>query len=257
MPYQVHLTVFDGPLDLLLQLIESRALDISQVSLALVTDQYLQYIQNLEVIRAEELTDFLVVAAQLLVIKSRLLLPSPTTSPSDEETEDVGQSLAQQLEAYGLCRAAAQQLRTREETGQRAFVRAVPPSLAPPALPQGAASPAQLLDALQRVMTLEPPAPPVSDVVSPIAISIADQMSLIRERMRKPQPCPFPSLFSPSSSRVEMIVTFLALLELLRLKEVIAWQEGVFSVIMISTHPSPGEACQEGASAWPGDSGIQ
>jgi segregation and condensation protein A len=249
MPYQVHLTIFEGPMDLLLHLIERRELDITQVSLALVTDQYLQHIQDLEVVRAEELADFLVIAAQLLLIKSRLLLPLPMASSCDEEMENVGQSLVQKLEAYGRYRAVAQQLRTWEGKGQRAFVRTAPPDLPPPALPEGVASPAQLLAALQRALTLQPSAPPVSAVVSPITVSLADQMSLIRERLRGVNPYPFHSLFSPASSRVEMIVTFLALLELIRLRKVVARQGAVFGEILISTHHNPVEASPEVASA--------
>ena len=241
-PYQVRLTIFEGPLDLLLQLIERRELDITQVSLALVTGQYLQYIQELEVIKAKELAEFLVIAAQLLLIKSRLLLPSPTAFPSlsslssPGEEEDTGQSLVQQLETYRRYKAVAQQLRTWEERG-RTFVCTVPPSVPPPTLPQGAASPAQLRAALQRVLSLQLPAPPVSDVVSPITVSISDQMSLIRERVQTGEGCSFHCLFSPASSRLEVIVTFLALLELIRLKEVVAWQEGVFGEILIKNHP--------------------
>jgi len=245
MPYQVRLTIFEGPLDLLLQLIESRELDITQVSLAMVTDQYLQYIQDLEVVRAEELAQFLVIAAQLLLIKSRLLLPLPVASSYEGLEEDVGQSLVQKLEAYGRYRAAARQLRAWEERGHRAFVRGAPPALPLPALPQGVASPSQLLAALQRALALEPPAPPVSDVVSPIIVRIADQMSLIRARLQESGCCPFHLLLSPARSRLEMIVTFLALLELIRLREVVAYQEAVFGEILISTHRSPGEASQE------------
>lgn len=238
-PYQVRLAIFEGPLDLLLQLIERRELDISQVSLALVTGQYLQYIQELEVIRVEELTEFLVIAAQLLLIKSRLLLPLPTASPSDEKEENTAQSLAQQLEAYRRYKAVVRQLRTWEERGQRAFVRTVPPEVSPPTLSQGAASPAQLLAALQRALSLQPPAPPVSDLISPITVSIADQMSLIRQRVQAGEQCDFHSLFPPASSRLEVIVTFLALLELIRLREVVARQEGMFGEILICPSASP------------------
>jgi len=201
------------------------------VSLVLVTGQYLQYIhlcrshrrrQERKVVKAGELAEFLVIAVQLLLIKSRLLLPLPTASASDEEEEDAGQSLVQQLEAYRRYKAAAQQLRTWEERGQRAFVCTALPAVPPPTLPEGAASPGQLLGALQRVLALQRPAPPVSDVVSPITVSIADQMSLIRERVQTVERCSFHHLFRPASSRLEVIVTFLALLELIWLREVVA-----------------------------------
>ncbi|MHB1357127.1 MAG: segregation and condensation protein A, partial [Anaerolineae bacterium] len=94
--YHVTLDIFEGPLDLLLRLIERQVLDITRVSLALVTDQYLEHVTLLRDTTAENLADFLVIAAKLLVIKSRSLLPTlpPVT---DEEGEDVGEQLARQL----------------------------------------------------------------------------------------------------------------------------------------------------------------
>jgi segregation and condensation protein A len=247
MPYEVRLTVFEGPLDLLLQLIQRQELDITQVSLALVTDQYLQHIQDLEVVGAKELSEFLVIAAQLLLIKSRLLLPSPPAPSSDEEEGDAGQELVQRLETYRRYKAAAQQLHTWEGSGQRAFVRAAPPAFPPPSLPPAAASPAELLTALQRILAVAPPAPTVSNVVSPIRVSITDRMSLIRESVQSASRCALHSLFSPSSSREEVIVTFLALLELVRRGEMVACQERVFGEILISAQRNPVGASQEEA----------
>lgn len=243
MSYKVLLTVFEGPLDLLLQLIQRRELDITQVSLALVTDQYLQYIRDLEVVEAEELTEFLVIAAQLLLIKSRMLLPLPPSPPADDEEEDAGQSLVRRLEAYRRFKAAAQQLQNWEDRGQRAFVRTAPPAFPPPAVPHGAALPEQLLTALQKTLAPQPSAP-VSDVVSAIRVSITDQMSTIRGRLQGGRPCGFHSLLSPVSSRVEVIVTFLALLEMIRRREVVVWQERVFGEILISTRRERVEASQ-------------
>jgi len=222
------------------------------VSLALVTDQYLQYIHELEVVKAEELSEFLVIAVQLLLIKSRLLLPSPTACPSDAEEEDSGQSLVQQLRVYRRYKAAAQQLRAREERGWRTFVRSTPPVVRPPPLPEGVTSPAELLSALWRALSLQAPAPPVSDVVSPVTVSMADQMSIIRERVRTSEQCRFRCLFSLASSRLEVIVTFLALLELVRLREIVVWQNAVFGEILISSQfpqcfeaPSSGRQIRE------------
>jgi segregation and condensation protein A len=96
--YTVRTTVYEGPLDLLLDLIERAELDITSVSLALVTDQYLAYIKNLERINADEVSAFLVIAAKLLQIKSEALLPRPPTRPAGEE--DAGRSLVDQLKLY-------------------------------------------------------------------------------------------------------------------------------------------------------------
>jgi segregation and condensation protein A len=239
MPYQVRLTVFEGPLDLLLQLIQRQELDITQVSLALVTDQYLQYIRELEVVGARELSEFLVIAAQLLLIKSRQLLPSAPIAPSAEEVEDEGQALVERLEAYRRYRAAARALHEKEDSRQRAFVRTTPSDVPAPPLPEKAASPIELLTALQTLLSDQPPAQPVSVVVSPVRIRITDQMRLIRERMRSQKGCTFRSLFSRLSSRMEVIVTFLALLELVRRGEIVALQEQLFGEILIRGQRDP------------------
>ena len=140
-------------------------------------------------------------------------------------------------------RALAQQLQDWEDRGQRAFVRTAPPAFPPPTVPQGAGLPAQLLTALQKTLAPQPSAP-VSDVVSAISVSITDQMSTIRGRLQGGKPCDFRSLLSPVSSRVEVIVTFLALLEMIRRREVVVWQERVFGEILISTRCERVEASQ-------------
>jgi segregation and condensation protein A len=238
MSYRVRLTVFEGPLDLLLQLIQRNELDITQISLALVTDQYLQYIRDLEEVGARELTEFLVIAAQLLLIKSRLLLPSPPAPFSDEEEEDSGQALVERLQAYRRYRAVAEQLQLLEDTGNRAFVRTQPAAFPAPSLPEDAALPEHLVDALRTVLAAKPPAPPVSGVVSQVKITITDQMSLIRELVGCTERCTFQSLCSSASSRVEVIVTFLALLELIRRGEMVVRQERLFGEILIRRKPA-------------------
>ena len=96
--YTVHTSVYEGPLDLLLDLIEHAELDITSVSLATVTDQYLASIKNIEQINADEISAFLVIAAKLLQIKSEALLPRPPARPAGEE--DIGRSLVDQLKLY-------------------------------------------------------------------------------------------------------------------------------------------------------------
>lgn len=235
--YQVHLTVFEGPINLLLQLIERRELSITQISLALIADQYLQYIQGMTVIEPGEVVEFLTIAAQLMLIKSRLLLPSPVSASSEEE--DAGQSLVQQLEAYRRYKAAAQRLRLREERGQRTFVRTAPVDVPSPPLPQGVGVPVQLLTAIEGVLALQSATPLVSELVSPITVTITEQMALIRERVQGENRCYFHHLLTSSSSRMVVIVTFLALLELVLRREVTVQQNGVFGEILISELSPP------------------
>ena len=127
--YQVRLPVFEGPLDLLLHLIEREKLDISTVSLAQVTGQFLDYVNDCEDIQPHILADFLVMAARLVFIKSRALLPRPPAA-NDEEEEDPGEVLARQLREYKRFRQAASALRVIEESGFRSYIRvAGPPEL--------------------------------------------------------------------------------------------------------------------------------
>ena len=106
-PYQVRIPAFEGPLDLLLQLIEREKLDISSISLAQVADQFLAYVRELEQIDAELLADFLVVASRLVWIKSHLLLPQPARPGDDEQEEDPAEALARQLREYKRFKEAA------------------------------------------------------------------------------------------------------------------------------------------------------
>jgi segregation and condensation protein A len=117
---------FEGPLDLLLHLIEHRELDITRVSLAAVADQFLEIISQPGVVELSALADYLVTAAKLILIKSRLLLPQPE-SPTAEGEEDVGEALARQLREYKMFKQAAGFLRERERRGLHAYPRFAPP----------------------------------------------------------------------------------------------------------------------------------
>jgi segregation and condensation protein A len=122
--YQVTLPVFEGPLDLLLHLIERQELDITQVSLAQVTNQYLDHLSRLSERDADSLADFLVVAAKLLLIKSRVLLPQPPAAPMAEgEEADVGEDLVRQLIEYKRFKEVARWLQDLDEQGECSFIR--------------------------------------------------------------------------------------------------------------------------------------
>ena len=123
--YTVHTPVYEGPLDLLLNLIEHAELDITAVSLAMVTDQYLVYINSLEQINADEISAFLVIAAKLLQIKSEALLPRPPArGPSDE---DVGQALVDQLRLYKRFKEIGGWMHDRQDADLRTYLRLAPP----------------------------------------------------------------------------------------------------------------------------------
>ena len=232
-PYRVKLEVFEGPLDLLLHLIEKQELDITKVSLVAVTDQYLEYISHAEGIDADNLADFLVVAAKLLLIKSRALLPAPPASLAEEE-EDVGDELARQLREYKLFKELAQQLRAREEQGLRAYLRlATLPDLEKKLEPNEV-SLEDLLNAAREAFALQAPAAPVNGVVKPVTISIADRIRHIETLLSRKGSFSFQRLLRRARSRPEIIVTFLALLELIKGRRVQVQQEKLFGEIWVS-----------------------
>lgn len=239
-PYEVKLAIFEGPLDLLLHLIEREELDITKVSLAQVTDQYLEYIGLLVELNAGALADFLVIAAKLLLIKSEMLLRRPPRAPGEEE-EDVGDELARQLIEYKKFKEAALELRQREEMGLRAYVRvAPPPKLERPfgwaqdrPLDLGDISLADLVEAVRHALDVRPPIPSVSEVVTPFTITVAEKMALIEERLERHRRVSFNRLLAHAASRLEIIVTFLAVLELIKLKGIKVQQERLFGEIVI------------------------
>jgi len=244
-PYEVKLAVFEGPLDLLLHLIEREELDITRVSLAQVTDQYLEYIGLLEELTAEVLADFLLVAAKLLLIKSEALLPRPPRGPGEEEEEDVGDELARQLIEYKKFKEAALGLRQREETGLRAYVRvAPPPRLERPfghkrsdgqdrPLDLEGLSLADLVEAVHRALDARPALPPVSEVVTPFTVTVAEKMALIKEKLKRHKQVSFNCLLDQATSRAEIIVTLMAVLELIKLRGIVVQQERLFGEIVI------------------------
>ena len=251
-PYEVKLAVFEGPLDLLLHLIEREELDITRVSLAQVTDQYLEYISLLEELNAGALADFLVVAAKLLLIKSEMLLPRPPGVPGEEKEEDVGDELARQLIEYKKFKEAALELKQREEMGLRAYVRvAPPPKLERPfgwaqdrPLDLEDVSLADLVEAVRRAFNVRPPLPSVSEVVTPFTVTVAEKMALIKERLERQRRVSFNHLLAQAASRLEIIVTFLAVLELIKLNGVKVRQERLFGEIVILLPGKPPNQAQ-------------
>ncbi len=233
-PYQVKLPIFQGPLDLLLHLIKREELDITKISLAQVTDQYLEYISLLEELNAEILADFLVIAAKLLLIKSEMLLPRPPGAPGEEEEEDVGDELARQLIEYKKFKEAALELREREEMGFRAYVRLAPlPKLERSLLDLEDVSLADLVEAVQLALNVRPPASSVSEVVTPFTVTVAEKMAFIEERLAKQRRVSFNHLLAQAASRLEIIVTLQAVLELIKLKGIVVQQERLFGEIAI------------------------
>jgi segregation and condensation protein A len=230
--YQVALPVFEGPLDLLLHLIEREELDITQVSLAQITNQYLEYLGHLSERDPDSLADFLVVAAKLLLIKSRVLLPQPPASISPED-EDVGQDLIQQLIEYKRFKEAAHWLRQLDERGMQSYIRLAGVPTMDQIVDLGEVTLDDLLAAVCDVLAVKPPEPSVNGAVAPVTISISDQMDLIERKTSKGRPLSFRRLLGRATTRMEVIVTLLALLELVKQLRVSMRQDKQFGDIQI------------------------
>lgn len=243
--YRIQLPVFEGPLDLLLHLIEREELDVTTVALAQVTDQYMAYLAELERRQVKELTDFLVIAAKLLLIKSLALLPRPPAlSPG---AEDVGDELVHQLQIYKRFKEIAALLREREQQGLHGYVRIAPLPRLEPQLDLGDVSAHDLLAAVQEALDAMP-APLVGEVVTPITVTIADQIAHIEEQLARRRQVRFRDVLSRATTRVEIIVTLLALLELIKQDRVRVWQESPFGQIVIE-HQASAEAAPVDAPA--------
>ena len=241
--YPIRLPVFEGPLDLLLQLIEREELDITAVSLAQVTDQYLSIIEEMGRRNLADLAAFLVVAAKLLLIKSRVLLPRP---PSGQEgrAEDVASDLIYQLEAYRRFKQVAQSLAQREAAGLTAYLRLRPAVAAPVWFDLDGLTLEGLLAAAREALEAFP-APSADEVVPPPPVTVAEQIARIEEQLSRRRRIRFREVLSTPASRVEVIVTLLAVLEMLKQDRVRVRQEKLFGPIFIEAW----EAAEEPATA--------
>lgn len=247
--YPIQLPVFEGPLDLLLQLIEREELDITAVSLAQVTDQYLAIVEEMGRRSLADLTAFLVVAAKLVLIKSRVLLPG--YRPRGGEEEDVAADLIRQLEIYRAYRVVAGELARLEERGWRAYVRVAPSDGAragttdPSAVLSGVTL-EDLLLAAQEALRAHPP-PAVETIVVPPLITVTEQMARIQERLTRTGRLCFQDLLAEVTRRAEIVITLLAVLELVKQGQIQVQQEGLFGPIFI--YPSPQEPSSRAVSS--------
>lgn len=214
--YQVALPEFYGPMDLLLALIEQEDLAITRISLAQVTDQFLAYLKTLQSLTPDDLTPFLVIAAKLLYIKSEVLLPRPPPSVLISEEEEDPDDLVRQLREYKRFKEISGWLGELQNRGERSFVRVAPPPKIEPRLDLGNVTPERLRDLALRALAIKPEPPSVGEVVSPEFVTIGQKISLIRQHLGRTERFTFAELLDSRPSRVEVIVTLLAVLELIK-----------------------------------------
>lgn len=228
--YRVALAVYEGPLDLLLQLIERAELDITAVALAQVTDQYLEYIHQMNV-PPDEISAFLVVAARLIQIKSEALLPRPPVREAGEE--DPGETLARQLRVYKRFKELATWLEERETKHLRTYLRVAPPPRLESRLNLSDLTLADLLAAAEAIFAREQNKAELNTIISAPRITIREKIAWIAQHLRERPHSTFRTLLSDKPSRLEVVVTFLALLELVKRYRVQAKQEALFGEIFI------------------------
>jgi len=228
--YTVTIPVYEGPLDLLLQLIEHAELDITAVSLAQVTDQYLAYIHKMQV-PADEISAFLVVAAKLLQIKSEALLPRPPVRDAGEE--DLGEALARQLRIYRRFKELSNWLDDRETRHLRTYLRVAPPPKIEGRLDLSNITLADLMAAAEDVFMEEAEKQALGTIIAAPRITVREKITLIAARLGQSRNATFSGLLGHKPTRLEVVVTFLALLELVKRYRVSARQEMLFSDIQI------------------------
>ena len=230
--YTVQTPVYEGPLDLLLDLIERAELDITEVSLALVTDQYLAYISGIEELNADEISAFLVIAAKLLQIKSEALLPRPPAREPGEE--DAGRSLVDQLRLYKRFKEIGGWLNTRQDSNLQTFLRIAPPPKVEPKLDLSNITLEKLTNAAEAAFAREQQKEPLGSIIAAPRVTIREKIDLISKTLREVQRSTFRAMLNDGASRLEIVVTFLAMLELIKRYRIDAHQEGLFSDIEIN-----------------------
>jgi segregation and condensation protein A len=181
----------------------------------------------------DSLADFLVVAAKLLLIKSRVLLPQPESPPPSDE-EDAGDDLLRQLVEYKRYKEAAGWLARLEEKGLRSYIRMAAPPPLERSIDLGDTDLDDLLAAVRQALAVKPPAPSVDNGIPPIQLTVADQMSLIERETAQQRTISFLGLLERTKNRLEIVVTLLALLELIKQRRVSVHQEQLFGDIEIS-----------------------
>ncbi len=229
--YTVQTAVYEGPLDLLLNLIERAELDITAISLAAVTEQYLGYLRELEETHPDEISAFLVIAAKLIQIKSEALLPRPPALEPGEE--DIGAALVEQLKLYRRFKEIANVLQGRETQNLRTYLRLAPPPKIEGKLDLSDITIADLIDAAKEVYAKEVEKQALGTVITAPKVTIREKIELISKTLEAEERAYFQELLGEKPSRIEVVITFLALLELVKRYRVSAKQESLFSDIEI------------------------
>ena len=241
---RIKLQSFEGPLDLLVHLIKKNQVNVYDIPIALITEQYLAYLGLMQELNLDLASEFLVMAATLIHIKSRMLLPRQDPAQADDpDAEDPRDALVRRLLEHQQFKAAAELLHDRETIRSAQWAR---PDSRVAALagddyePELEVDLFSLLSAFRSVLERARERPPVP--LPPEQISIETRIDQLLEQLSETEACGFQDLFSDVATRGEMIVTFLALLEMIRLKLIRVFQSGQTGPIRIYKRARPKDA---------------
>lgn len=234
--FEVNQQAFSGPLDLLLKLLSKAELNIEDIFVSEITSEYLAYVNALEKEDPDGVSEFITVAAELIWLKSRRMLPDPPKPESAEEEEvDPEQAFIERLKAYQACQQTAETLRGKYEEGGKLFSRL--PEELPDPLSEAVfrdSDPQSLWAAFQKVLEKKNiPTEPAKRRVIKDRYTVRQQAKRLRGALRKKGSLRFEDLFEPDADRMEKIVTFMALLEMMSRGEVHVIQHQTFGTIRI------------------------
>jgi len=239
--YKVKFEVFEGPLDLLLYLIKKEEVDIYEVNLTRLATQFIEYIEMMRVFDLEIAGEFLVMASTLMYIKSRELLPVDLQAVVEGEDEDVADprwELIRQLVEYRKFKDAAANLQTLEAAQENVFPRVpVKLEIEPDARPRMEVSIFDLLGAVNSILKRVAAARDDGRNIFDDKWTVSDKIEQIVGIMKARERVQFSELFADATSRSEVVCTFLALLELIRLRQLVCRQNEAFEEIEISRAP--------------------
>jgi segregation and condensation protein A len=240
--YPVRLATFEGPLDLLIHLIKKHEVDIYDIPIALITQQYLDYLDLMAELNLDVAGEFLVMAATLIHVKSRTLLPRPDPGQADPE-EDPREALVRRLLEHQRFKVAAELLHEKEIQRSAQWGRPdgrVADMVGEAPEPEVEVDLFSLMAAFRQVLDRARRRPQV--VLPPEQMSIETRIEQLMTRLSETEACGFEELFADVQTRSGMIVTFLALLEMIRLKQVRVFQQGNCGPIRVYRRARPGDA---------------
>ena len=240
----LKLQAFEGPLDLLVHLIKKNKMNVYDIQISVVTKQYLDYLNLMQELNLDLASEFLVMAATLIHIKSKMLLPRPETASGDpEDAEDPRDALVRRLLEHQHFKAAAEMLHEKELLRGAQWGRPdsrIEEIAGDEYEPEIEVDLFSLLSAFKQVLERARERPPV--LLPPEEVSIESRIEELLERLSETEACGFEDLFESDATRGDMIVTFLAMLEMIRLKLIRVFQQGGMGAIRVYKRARPTDA---------------